>query len=151
MIKTQVENATPLNTQKQLLTCRINRRCRMAPSQRARAAASARAIHRFNLKRERAKREKESGKIAVNLPTRIIILLQDAAGFFWRRYGNRGLRRRSRALSIVSSATRWTRAICNTSYLRCFRAGFMRENGDRILQGAHFTFKLETMIAAEST
>lgn len=31
-------------------------------------------------------------------------------------------RRRSRALSIVSSATRRTRAISNTSYLRCIRA-----------------------------
>lgn len=31
-------------------------------------------------------------------------------------------RRWSRALSIVSSATRWTRALYNTSYLRCIRA-----------------------------
>lgn len=42
----------------------------------------ARAIRPFNLKRERAKTEKENGKIAVNFPTRITIPLQDAAGFF---------------------------------------------------------------------
>jgi len=165
----QVENATRLNTQKQLSTCRINRRCRMAPSQRAKAAASARTIHRLNLKRERERererewqrkrererkreieREKErAGKSQSISRHESPYLLQDA-GFFWRRYGNRGLRRRSRALSIVSSATRWTHAISDTSYLRCFRISFVRDNGNRILQSIS-TFKLEMMIAAEST
>lgn len=109
LIRTQVENATRLNTQKQLSTCRTSRRCRMAPSRRARAAASARAVCRLSLKGERAKRVKESaGKSQSISQHESSIPLQDAAGFFWRRYGNRGLRRRSRALSIVSSATRRT-------------------------------------------
>jgi len=66
----------------------------MAPSQRAKAAASARTIHRLNLKRERERerdrekekererkreiereRERKSGKITVNLPSRITILI----------------------------------------------------------------------------
>jgi len=52
----------------------------MAPSQRGRAAASVRAIRRLDLKRKNEKRERERENRS--LPTRITILLQDAAGFF---------------------------------------------------------------------
>jgi len=120
-----LNTCTRLNTQKQLSTCRTSHRCRTAPSRRARAAASARAVrHRRPPPRESEQR----ARIAVDLPNHeslyhceMLLASSDVVN------GNGG--RSSpicRAPSIVSSATRRTRAISNTSYLRCFRAGFVR-------------------------
>lgn len=153
----KLENAARLNTKKKKNSCRLAES--IADAERLRVGGRERLhlLEGFSPAEDGKGREREklqSISPGTNHHTHCETLLA-SSDVVEGTGGGEAPRRRSRALSIVSGATRRTRALSNTSYLRVAfgrLASRERKRRDRNPSAIGLAmFKLETVMVAKST